>query len=156
MLNAPASPVISRHRLPTPYRVGLSAGWLVPIAIMLLLAIARGGLAALREPGWITCGLLALPALYVWREGVDVLAGGVRVQSHGVRRYPYDELVGWREEGAGSVLRVWARDGQLAIEARAGHLTHFDALTDAVRANIREASSAVPSHERTRGRATSF
>lgn len=144
--------VISRHRLPAPYRALLTALWLTPIALLAgTLVIARGLSPALLDLRLaITFGLMALPALYVWREGVDVLRDGLRVRVACTRRYAYDHLGGWqladrpaRKVGAQGliecdrVLTIWDQHGQTALQVHAAHLTDLRRLITALQKHVR-------------------
>ena len=70
----PQQPVLSRHRLPKTYRYLLAALWVTPALILLgSLMIARGISLHLVDPRLLLpLVVMALPALYIWREGVDV------------------------------------------------------------------------------------
>jgi hypothetical protein len=145
---------ISRHRLPAPYRAVLTALWLTPIALLAgTLVFARGFSPALLDFRLaITFGLMALPALYVWREGIDVLHDGLRVRVAVTRRYPYDGLGGWQladrparvVEAGGHierdrVLTIWDQHGQTALQVHAAHLTELPSLIAALGENVRRA-----------------
>jgi hypothetical protein len=127
MLMTSTNIVISRHRLPQPYRAALAALWLLPSLMLLAtLALLHGGraLAVL-----LPLVVLALPALYIWREGVDVLPTGIVRRIHlPTRRYSYAGLAGCAYDDANGVLRVWDSGGEIALECRAGHLTEFERL----------------------------
>jgi len=80
--------VISRHRLPEPYRSLLCGLWLTPQTLLLLTIITRaeGSLWGLLHPLTVLALLLtALPALYVWNEGVDVTERALRIRIGGFR-----------------------------------------------------------------------
>ncbi|MBC6937344.1 MAG: hypothetical protein DWB42_16105 [Chloroflexi bacterium] len=132
--------VLSRHRLPLPYRAGLAAAWLLP-PVLLLLALLYGGLT---PSGFdlrlgLLFGLMCAPALYIWREGVDVLPGGLVARVFWPRYLPYERLDAWYFDGRADrrVLTIWSLSGTKALECRAGHLTNFPALLAALKANIR-------------------
>ena len=68
--------------------------------------------------------LMALPALYVWREGVDVLPGGLMTRSFWPRYYTYTHLdtwyVDWRPHR--HLLTIWDAHQRKVFESRTGHL----------------------------------
>ncbi|MBW4439356.1 MAG: hypothetical protein KME04_19600 [Pleurocapsa minor GSE-CHR-MK-17-07R] len=132
------SPVLRRHRLPTPYRVLLPLFTLLPIPIFVLaILLGRGFSPALLDPRfWLPCLIALIPAVYWWREGVDVLAGGIIRRMHVPRYYPYAALSDWRYASREGVLTVWDADGGKALECHGAHLTEFDQLVDTLRENI--------------------
>jgi len=126
-------PVIRRHRLPALYRVGLTVMWVVPLLIFLVTIIAVKGLdPALFSPRfWIPALVMVAPALYFWREGIDVLPDGLYRRMHLPRYYAFAEMSRWQYDAREGrrVLTIW--DGQEKIvECRAGHLTDFPALLE--------------------------
>ncbi len=131
--------VISRHRLPRVYRVGLVLGWLLPVLLLSLVLVVRNGAALLdlRLLGLLV--LMTVPALYVWREGIDVLPSGIVRRVHLPRYYSYDTLANWyfdpRE--ARRTLTVWDTKNHKVVEVRAGHLTEMPALLRALKNNVR-------------------
>jgi hypothetical protein len=131
--------VLSRHRLPRPYRLLLTIFWALP-AVMLFGAtvISQGFTPALVDPRlWLLLALLLLPALYVWREGVDVLADGIIARVHVPRYYPYEVLDNWYfdQHPQRRVLTVWSK-GRKVLECRAGHLTHLPVLLRALKSHL--------------------
>ncbi len=115
--------ILSRHRLPQRYRVTLTLLWLLPIFVLLLaLLIAHGPSPALLDPRlMLLLMLMTLPALYTWREGVDLLKDGIVVRVHWPRRYAYSELDNWYYDARPDrrVLTVWDCAGRKALECRA-------------------------------------
>jgi hypothetical protein len=71
--------VITRHRLPCVYRVGLTVLWIVPLLIFIgAIIIGTGINLALLDPRFVLPALLMIaPALYFWQEGIDVLQSGI-------------------------------------------------------------------------------
>lgn len=134
-------PVISRHRLPRPYRFGLAALWIIPAVILLVaIMISRGLSPALLDPRLlIPLGVMLIPAVYVWREGVDVLPSGIIARVHWPRYYPYEQLDNWYFDSRADrrVVTVWDADNRKALECRAGHLTNLPLLFDALKAHLR-------------------
>jgi hypothetical protein len=136
-----AEPVLSRHRLPTRYRVSLAALWLAPIVILLLALIFSRGLSlALIDPRLLLpFGLMALPALYVWQEGVDVLPGGIVARMHLPRYYTYDRLQMWYLDTRPQrrILTVWDTDNRKVLECHAAHLTDLPVLLSVLKRHLR-------------------
>jgi hypothetical protein len=133
--------VISRHRLPHPYRLGLTGLWLAPIILLLLAMLLGGGFspALIDLRLWLPLGLMTLPALYMWREGVDVLPNGLIARVFWPRFLAYQTLDNWYYDGRADrrVLTIWACGGYKVLECRAGHLTDLPVLLAALKANIR-------------------
>ncbi len=128
--------VISRHRLPPLYRVGLTVLWVVPQALLIAAIVVECGFQpALFDPRLMVPELLMLvPAIYFWREGVDVLNGGVYRRMHLPQYVAFEEMQRWRYDQR--VLTVWDRTGGKILECRAGHLTDFPALLHTIQARI--------------------
>ncbi|MBI5669622.1 MAG: hypothetical protein HZC41_16590 [Chloroflexi bacterium] len=133
--------VISRHRLPHPYRLGLTGLWLLPIGVLLLALLLGNGLSpALLDPRLLLAfGLMAIPALYIWHEGIDILPHGLVTRIHWPRYHAYDTLDNWYYDGRAGrrVLTIWGQGGRKVLECRAGHLTDFPSLLAALKANLR-------------------
>lgn len=131
-------PVISRHRLPTPFRAVLAGMWLVPpVLLMLTTVVGVGVTPSLLDPRFLLpAALMALPALYIWQEGVDVLACGIVSRIFFPRFYAYDRLDIWQYDARDDcrTLTVWDANRHKVLECRAGHLTEFPALVRALRA----------------------
>ena len=129
---ARGAPVLSRHRLPHPYRVGLTVLWIVPLLIfMIAMMIGRGVDLALLDPRFILPALLMIaPALYFWHEGIDVLRDGIYRRIHVPGFYSFSEMARWHYDRREDrhVLTIWDGQGQKIVECRAGHLTDFPAL----------------------------
>lgn len=127
-----ADPIISRHRLPRVYRVGLTVLWIVPLLIFILaMVLGRGVDAALLDPRFVAPALfLVAPALYFWHEGIDVRHGGIYRRIHVPGYYAFDQMARWHYDHREDrhVLTIWDRQGQKIVECRAGHLTDFPAL----------------------------
>src|SRR3712207_2626559 len=104
-------PVLSRHRLPRRFRVPLAALWLTPQALLVLTILSGRGLTpALFDPRFaLPLLLMALPALYIWQEGVDVLPQGIVARVFWPRYYPYEALDTWYLDARAQrrVLTVW-------------------------------------------------
>jgi hypothetical protein len=133
--------VISRHRLPQPYRTGLAAFWLAPLILMTSAALIGGGQArAMLDPRFLLLALLmTVPAIYVWQEGVDVREDGIVRRVHVPRYYPYESLAVWAFDSHPSrrLLTIWDARRRKVLECRAGHLTDLPLLLDALRARVR-------------------
>ena len=107
-------PVISRHRLPEPYRSLLCGLWLTPPALMFLTLIKLNGLTwAVFHPLTLLAGvLMALPAWYVWQQGVDVMPDALHIRITGWRRRTFDQLDTWTlapNPPDEPILLVWDR-----------------------------------------------
>ena len=127
MFMPPPANIISRHRLPQPYRGALVMLWLLPSLILLITLLLLHGERALAA--LLPLIILSLPALYIWREGVDVLSTGIIRRIHlPTRHYSYARLTRCTYDEANGVLRVWDERSEIALECRVGHLTDFDRL----------------------------
>jgi hypothetical protein len=126
--------VLSRHRLPRLYRVGLTVMWVVPLLIFIAaMAVGRGVDGALLDPRFIAPALIMIaPALYFWHEGIDVLRDGIYRRIHLPGYYAFTEMARWQYDRREDrrVLTIWDRQGQKIVECRAGHLTDFPALLE--------------------------
>jgi lysylphosphatidylglycerol synthetase-like protein (DUF2156 family) len=135
------APIISRHRLPRGYRVGLTALWLAPIVILLLTLVLRWREAS----AWLDIRLLlplalmALPALYVWQEGVDILPHGIVRRVHVPRYFAFDHLDNWYydQRPGRRVLTIWDSNQRKVLECRAAHLTDFPLLLRQLKDRVR-------------------
>jgi hypothetical protein len=135
------SPVIRRHRLPHPYRIGLAVLWVVPLLLFVaVMAFKRGIDLALLDPRFLLPALLMIaPALYFWQEGIDVLPDGIVRRIHVPRYYPFDVMVRWhfdRREGR-RVLTIWDAHDHKIVECRAAHLTDFPMLLETLEDKLR-------------------
>jgi hypothetical protein len=133
--------VLSRHRLPRRYRWSLAGLWFAPILILLAaLVLSRGFSPALFDLRLLIPLLaLTIPALYVWRQGVDVLVGGLVSREFVPRYYPYASIETWYfdKRPERRVLTVWDAENCKLMEFRAGHLTDLPLLLAALKANVR-------------------
>jgi hypothetical protein len=126
--------VISRHRLPKFFRVGLAVLWLTPIVLLsLAILISRGMLDLRLLPPML---LMAVPAAYVWQEGVDVLPSGIVSRTYWPRYYPYICLQRWNFNQRDRVLTVWDTGNRKALECRPGHLTDLPGLLAALKSHV--------------------
>ncbi len=134
-------PVISRHRLPRGYRVGLAALWLTPPVLLLLTPLlVRGFDPAMIDPRlWGPLLIMSLPALYVWQEGVDVCRDGLTARTFWPRFYAYDCLDTWYFDARPDrrVISVWNADDRKVLEWRSAHLTQPRGLLDALHQHVR-------------------
>ncbi|MFN8371716.1 MAG: hypothetical protein U0694_02405 [Anaerolineae bacterium] len=131
--------VISRHRLPRFYRLALTVLWLLPLAMLGGALLLAHGLPPLLDVRLLAPLLLmALPALYIWQEGVDVLDNGIRARVHLPRFYPYEHLDNWYFDSRPQrrVLTIWSARGKV-LECRAGHLTDVPTLLRELKARVR-------------------
>jgi hypothetical protein len=134
-----SEPVLSRHRLPPVYRIGLATLWLLPVGIFSLsILLTHGFTFSLFDARFLLCLVfMSLPATYIWREGVDVLPGGLRVRIHWPRTYAYDELDNWYFDARPGrrVLTVWDAHNRRALECRG--LTDLPLLLRALKDHLR-------------------
>lgn len=133
--------VISRHRLPPRYRLGLAALWLVPPLLLVATPlVVRGFDRTLLDPRlWLPLLVMALPALYIWQEGVDVRADGIVARFFWPRFYAYPHLDTWVYDShpRRRVITVWNVSGRKVLECRAGHLTDARLLLDTLHRHVR-------------------
>ena len=134
-----ATQILSRHRLPRPYRVGLTVMWLTPIGIFTLSLLLRHGVALVDVRLFALFALMALPAVYVWREGIDVLSHGIIRRVHIPQYFPYQTLDNWYFDPRTThrTLTVWDARNRKVVEIRAGHLTGMPVLLRALKDNVR-------------------
>jgi hypothetical protein len=123
------------------YRWGLMVLWLLPGILFLLVILINWGftLAVFDPRFWLPLLLMAVPALYVWREGVDVLPDGLLTHVFWPRYYPYAHLDTWYidQHPQRHVLTIWDAQHQKVFEARTGHLTDLPLLLAALKSYIR-------------------
>jgi hypothetical protein len=135
-----AEPVVSRHRLPAPYRVLLAGLWLCPVGLVLAaIIIARGFTLALFDPRFVLALLLlAFPALYVWQQGVDVTRRGIITRMRWPRHYRYQQLTGWEVEQRrqGRILIIQDRQKRSVLAVHTAHLSDFPLLLQALQNNL--------------------
>lgn len=134
-------PVLSRHRLPRSFRLALVTGWsLLPIILFGSAAVGSGVNVSLLDPRFLLPLLLMfLPALYVWREGIDVLPDGIIARIHLPRYYSYEQLDNWYFDNRADrrTLTIWNASNRKVVECRAGHLTELPRLLSALKTNLR-------------------
>ncbi len=137
----PPQPVLSRHRLPKGYRYALAALWVTPALILLTsLIIGRGISLHLVDPRLLLpLIVMALPALYIWREGVDVLPQGLRIRLHGWRYRSFEELDNWYLDNRPQrrLLTIWDQQGRKVLEIHAAHLTDLPTLLITLKEKLR-------------------
>lgn len=135
-----ANPVISRHRLPQPYRGALIALWLTPIALLLVtIIIGTGANPALFDPRFILAvAVMGIPAYYIWQEGVDVLPDGLRVRIRLGGTYTFHELSDWHlgTISGSDFLSVWDWRKQRVLGCPSAHLTEFPTLLTTLKTRI--------------------
>lgn len=124
--------MITRHRLPSRYRIGLAALWVTPLGLFVAVMISQVGFnPALLDPRFLLPALLMIaPALYFWQEGIDVLPDGIYRRSHVPRYYPFTAITRMQYDAREHrrVLTLWDQANQKIVECRAGHLTNFPTL----------------------------
>lgn len=138
--------VLSRHRLPRPYRIALGTAWSLPVALLVAALLAGQGLnPALLDPRLLVpLGLMLLPALYVWQEGVDVLTDGLVIRIHWPRRRDYAELERWSLRQG--VLTIWDQAQRKALEVQTAHLTDVPELVQALEAHLNLRDNGLSPH----------
>jgi hypothetical protein len=133
--------ILSRHRLPHPYRGLITALWLaIPLLLLGAALISRGISVSLFDVRLLLLILpMCIPAWHAWQEGVDVRRDGVVSRLHLPRFYPYAALARWQYDSAPDkrVLKVWDRVGRTALECRPV-LTGFDRLIAHLRERVHE------------------
>ncbi len=134
-------PVLSRHRLPRFYRVGLALMWLLPVGLFILsILLSHDFTLSVLDIRLLLClGFMCLPAAYIWREGVDVLPGGLRVRIHVPRYYAYNELDNWYFDSRPDkrMLTIWDSNNNRALECHGGHLTDLPVLLHTLKDHLR-------------------
>ena len=138
--NGERQPVLSRHRLPGAYRYSIVALWLTPIfLLMLTILLGKGNMSTMLDLRLIIpLMIMALPALYIWQEGVDVLPCGIRARVHIPRYYTYTTLDTYYYDARADrhVLTVWDVSSRKVLECRAGHLTQFPTLLASLKEHV--------------------
>lgn len=146
-MNASAE-VVSRHRLPPPYRGALAVLWLVPLILLTLTAlIGASSFLSLLDPRFLLPALLmCLPAAYIWQEGIDVLPGGILRRIHVPRYYPYEQLDSFYLDRRGGRHLLVVRDSRRGkvLEYHAAHLSDLPRLLRALREHVLEYPFAPP------------
>lgn len=135
--------VVQRHRLPAPYRLLLVVVWLLPIPLLVgAILLGQGFTPALLDPRlWLSLGAIALPAVHIWREGIDVLADGLTARMGLIPRYyPFASLEMYYYDPRPSrrTLTVWKAGGEKILVTHAAHLTAFPALLATLKAHVRD------------------
>ena len=133
-------PVLSRHRLPRFYRLSLTGLWLMPVVIFLAAFI----ISSLKLRGFdlrllIPLAIMAIPALYVWREGVDVLPSGLRIRIHWPRYHAFEMLDTWYVDTRPNQRRltIWSHDQRKVLECQTGHLSDAPILLRTLQSHLR-------------------
>ncbi len=133
--------VLSRHRLPQPYRGLLIASWLLPLALLwLALLLGRGPTPSLFDPRLLLLlGLMTLPAVYIWQEGVDVRPDGLFIRQHVPRFRPFHELDTYYVDSRPNrrLLTVWDQQQRKALETHLAHLTDVPELLRHLHTHLR-------------------
>lgn len=132
--------ILSRHRLPAPYRLTLALLWLaMPLLLAGALLLAWGPTAALLDLRlWGPLMLLLLPPLLVWQQGVDVCRSGLVVRLGWPRYHAYGRLSGWRlhQSPQGAILQVWDRAQSPVLQYHAAHLSDLPLLARALHEHL--------------------
>lgn len=128
------NPVLSRHRLPRFYRWSLSLLWLTPAVLLASAHTLTTGLDWRMLPLLL---VMALPAVYTWQEGVDVLREGIVTRLFIPRYHPYHKLYTWRADH--QVIVIWDWNNHKIFEAHAKHLTDAPLLLYALQIHLHPA-----------------
>lgn len=133
-------PVLSRHRLPRAYRLSLTGLWLAPV-VLFLAAFTIGGLKlrGIDLRLLIPLAIMAFPALYVWREGVDVLPDGLLVRLHWPRYYRFESLDTWYLDTRPNQgwLAIWNHHNRKVLECHPAHLSDISTLLQTLKTHLR-------------------
>lgn len=128
------SSVLSRHRLPAPYRLGLTGLWLTPAALFGLVFVLRGGLDMRLLPALL---LMLLPAWYVWQEGLDIHTDGIVRRVHVPCYFRYADLETWYCDTQRRTLTIWDAQQRKQVECRLSHLTDLPLLLRSLQTHLR-------------------
>jgi len=133
--------VLSRHRLPQPYRLLLVCFWLLPIGLLYLsLLAAHGPTFSLLHPVLLLALVgMGMPALYVWHEGVDVTEQGLIIRCGGWRHRTYAQLDAWYVDTRPPhrIFVLWDVNNRRIVSRHTAHLTNFDTLARTLKSRIR-------------------
>lgn len=136
--------ILSRHRLPAPFRGLLVGLWLAPLVLMGgSLMVVHGVSAVISAPPlWLALIVMGLPAVYVWHEGIDVTEAGIQVRMQGWRYRDYQALAAWAlvQERDERILTVWDVHHEPIVNCHAGHLTDLPKLVNALRERVKAQS----------------
>jgi hypothetical protein len=135
------SSILSRHRLPQPYRTTIVVLWMLPSFILFgALLVGNGFTLALLHPV-LLLPLVAMgaPALYVWHEGIDVMENGLQIRIRGWRRLPYDQLDTYYVHDYHGVrlLKLWDVKNQRVLTVYTAHLTEVPTLLNTLKQRLR-------------------
>lgn len=125
--------VLSRHRLRHPYRLLLTAAWVAP-PLLLVIAASLANRALPLDARALPLFLGLLPAVYIWREGVDARVDGITRRIHLPATIPYTAMRHWTLRR--DLLIVWDERGETLLECRVAHLTDLPRLIAALRAHV--------------------
>ena len=132
--------VISRHRLPEPFRSILAFLWILPICLLSVTLIVQNGFSLnLFHPLMLlTVTAMALPAIYVWNEGVDVTRTGLNIRVQGWRSRTYDQLVCWTLSTYHETRILKIRDAhqQYVLNCHLAHLTDAAQLLRVLKSKV--------------------
>ncbi len=133
--------ILSRHRLPQPYRTLIVVLWVLPGLLLFgALLVGNGFTPRLLHPVLIVPLLaMKLPALYIWHEGIDVTERGLVVRIRGWRRLPYTQLDTYylHDYRGGRVLKVWDVHNRRVLSVYAAHLTNLPVLLRTLKTHLR-------------------
>ncbi len=136
--------ILSRHRLPQPYRTLLVGGWLaLPLILVVGIILGAGPSLSVFDPRFlILLALMFLPAYYVWQEGVDVYENGLSARVYVPKHYHYTSLSHWQIKMAhhvnARILTIWNDEGHIVLSRHMAHLSDVTRLVDSLRLNVHQ------------------
>lgn len=130
--------VLSRHRLPPPYRYLLAGLWLaLPVLLLVALLIGQGMSPALFDPRLlIPLLVMALPALHTWQQGIDVHQDGLTLRLYLPSYHAYTTLADWHVKPTAQGRILWIEGEQTRVSYHAAHLTDLANLLAALEQNV--------------------
>ncbi|MEL6271312.1 MAG: hypothetical protein AAFR22_16000 [Chloroflexota bacterium] len=133
--------ILSRHRLPQPYRTAIVVLWVLPSVILFGALLVGNGftLAVLHPMVLLALVAMAAPALDIWHEGIDVTETGLRIRIGGWRTVPFEHLDTYylHDYRGGRLLKLWDRHNRRVLTVYAAHLTDLPVLLRTLKARLR-------------------
>jgi len=125
------NPILSRHRLVQPYRLLLTVTWLIPMILLVFLLVLQSA-AFLNPRLWLLLLMMALPALHIWQQGVDVGQQHLTVRMAIPRHFPYEVLRSWEifHVPGGRMLQLTDETGEHVLQVYLVHLSDYPLLID--------------------------
>lgn len=133
--------VLSRHRLPQPYRTVVVVLWVLPSVLLFTALLVGNGfrLSLLHPLLLLSLVTMSAPALYIWQEGIDVTESGLFIRVRGWRYRRFDVLDTWylHEYRGGRVLKIWDVHNRRVLSCYAAHLTDLPVLLRTLKSRLR-------------------